>query len=103
MNNNIYDKVSASPVFESMVRKRNRFALLLSAVILIAYYAFVLFASTDPSGFAARISEGSSWPVGLLAAWGVQLLAFLLTGVYVNRANREFDEMNRNVVGEALR
>lgn len=103
MDSTIYDKVSASPVFEEMIRKRNRFALLLSAIILVVYYTFVLFASTDPTGFAARVSEGSSWPVGLLFAWGVQALAFVLTGIYVRRANTQFDRMNASVLGEALR
>ncbi|MBK8211627.1 MAG: DUF485 domain-containing protein [Rhodospirillales bacterium] len=103
MNNKIHDRVSESPVFARLVAKRNRFAILLSAIMLIVYYSFVLFASTNPSGFATPISDGSKVAIGLLAGWGVQAFPFILTGIYVRRANGEFDSMTSDVVEEAVR
>ena len=98
-----YDRIARQPLFRELVQKRNRFALTLSVIMLIVYYAFVLFASTNPTGFAASIGDGSKICIGLLAGWAVQIFAFLLTGVYVNRANGEFDALNKQVVAEATR
>jgi uncharacterized membrane protein (DUF485 family) len=103
MVNDTYEKIGASPLFQELVRKRNRFSLLLSAIILIVYYSFVLFASTSPAEFATPVTEGSKWPIGLLIGWGIQAFAFIMTGVYVSRANSDFDEVTRTVVTEASR
>lgn len=103
MVNDTYERIGASPLFEKLVRGRNRFSLLLSAIILIVYYSFVLFASAAPSEFATPVTEGSRWPIGLLIGWGIQAFAFLMTGIYVSRANSHFDEMTRTVVMEASR
>jgi uncharacterized membrane protein (DUF485 family) len=98
-----YASIAKAPLFAELVRKRNKFALTLSWTILVVYYAFVLFASTDPQGFAARIGDGWHIPVGLLAGWFIQLFAFLLTGLYVRRANAEFDVMNEAILAEVER
>jgi uncharacterized membrane protein (DUF485 family) len=103
VNNNVYDRVSNSPLFAELVKKRNRFAYSLSALMLIIYYSFVLFASTNPDGFATPISDGSKVVIGMLAAWGIQALAFILTGIYVHRANSDFDGMIDTVVEESVR
>lgn len=102
-NSDTYDVIARQPLFRQLVQKRNRFALTLSVIMLIVYYAFVLFASTNPAGFAATIGDGSKICIGLLAGWAVQLFAFILTGIYVNRANGEFDSLNKQVVAEATR
>jgi Predicted membrane protein len=103
LKNKIYDNVSASPLFEKLVQKRNRFAVILSVVMLGVYYAYVLFASSNPAGFGTPIAEGSKIPVGLLFGWGIQAFAFVLTGIYVFRANSEFDAMTKQVVEESSR
>jgi len=103
MHDKAYASIAAAPLFSELVRKRNKFALLLSATMLVVFYTFVLFASMNPAGFATSIGDGSKIPVGLIAGWGVQVFAFLLTGVYVRRANTEFDAMNTTIVEEATR
>jgi uncharacterized membrane protein (DUF485 family) len=103
MINKTYDAVDSSPVFDQLVRKRNAFAVTLSAIVLAVYFAFVLFASTRPDLFATPVTEGSFWVYGLLIGWGIQIFAFLMTGVYVNRANGEFDDMTQSVISEATR
>jgi uncharacterized membrane protein (DUF485 family) len=98
-----YEKIASSSEFEQLVRKRNRFAFTLSAIILVIYYAFVIFASTSGATFATPIAEGSKIVIGLLIGWGIQIFAFLMTGVYVARANSEYDGMTRNVIQEVGR
>lgn len=103
MSDPTYDKVVAHPKFAELMKKRNRFALLLSAIVLGVYYTYVLIASLAPTTFAAPIGEGYTWCVGLLAGFIIQGFAFLMTGVYVRRANGEFDAINRTLIEEAGR
>jgi uncharacterized membrane protein (DUF485 family) len=103
VNDKIYDNVSASPLFEKLVQKRNAFAIVLSILILVVYYSFVLFASMAPGAFATTLGENSKIPIGLLFGWGVQAFAFILTGIYVYKANSSFDGMMKQLVEESSR
>ena len=88
--NNIQAKIRNHPKFAELVGKRTRFAVILSLVVLVPYYSYMLLVSLQPQLFAAKISEGSVITIG-----------WLLTGVYVSRANGEFDRLNEEVLKEA--
>ncbi|MGE5545472.1 MAG: DUF485 domain-containing protein [Solirubrobacterales bacterium] len=103
MSDHIYERVVNHPKFGELLAKRNRFSLLLSAIVLGVYYPFVLIAALKPAVFASPVAEGLTWPLGLVAGFAIQMFAFLMTGVYVRRANTEFDAMNRTIISEAGR
>ena len=94
-------KIRANPKFAELVGKRTRFAIILSLVVLVPYYTFMLLTSLQPQLFAAKISEGSvitiGWPIAALIVVG----GWLLTGVYVSRANGEFDRLTQEVLKES--
>ena len=97
----LQEKIRANPKFAELVGKRTRFAIILSLVVLVPYYSFMLLVSLQPQIFAAKISEGSvitiGWPIAALIVIG----GWLLTGVYVSRANGEFDRITAEVLKEA--
>jgi uncharacterized membrane protein (DUF485 family) len=99
--NNIQAKIRANPKFAELVGKRTRFATILSLVVLVPYYTFMFFVSTQPQMFATKVAEGGiltvGWPIAALIIIG----GWLLTGVYVNRANGEFDKLTEEVLKEA--
>ena len=99
--NNIQAKIRNNPKFAEMVGKRTRFAIILSLVVLVPYYSYMLLVSLQPQLFAAKISEGSvitiGWPIAAL----IVVVGWLLTGVYVHRANGEFDRLTEEVLKEA--
>lgn len=103
MNDHIYERVVAHPKYAELMSKRNRFALLLSAIVLVVFYSFVAVATLKPALFAAPLSEGLTWCIGLVAGFAIQAFAFVMTGVYVYRANGEFDALNRVLIEEAGR
>ena len=94
-------KILANPKFAEMVGKRSRFAIMLSLIVLVPYYTFMLLTSLKPGLFTATIAEGSvitiGWPIAALIVIG----GWLMTGVYVRRANGEFDELNEAILKEA--
>ena len=99
--NTIQVKIRNNPKFAELVGKRTRFAILLSLVVLVPYYTFMFLVSTQPQIFTAKIAEGSvitiGWPIAAL----IVVAGWLLTGVYVSRANGEFDSLTEEVLKEA--
>lgn len=103
MSDHVYERVVAHPKFAELMAKRNRFALLLSAIVLAVYYGFVMVATLAPATFASPLSEGMTWCLGLAAGFAIQAFAFVMTGIYVRRANGEFDAINRTLIEETAR
>ncbi|MCH8080623.1 MAG: DUF485 domain-containing protein [Proteobacteria bacterium] len=93
-----YRRIYADPDFHALERKRSRFSWLLASIVMLTYFSFILVIAFAPELFATPIIEGKiiTWgiPVGLF----VILLSFLLTGVYVYRANKEFDQITKDIV-----
>ena len=94
----LYRKIYSDPEFHELERKRGRFSWFLSSIVFLAYFSFILVIAFAPELFAIPVFEGKiiSWgiPVGLF----VILLSFLLAGVYVFRANNEFDHLTKDIV-----
>ncbi|WP_173981126.1 DUF485 domain-containing protein [Magnetospirillum sp. UT-4] len=89
-----------NPKFHELVRKRTVFAWTLSAVMLAIYFGFILLIAYGKSFLGQSLSGGVTtigFPIGV----GVILSAIVLTGIYVRRANGEFDELNRQIIEEA--
>lgn len=93
----VTDRVKNHPNFATLVQRRRSFSWMLAAVMLVIYFGFILLLAYGKPLLAASIGGSIiSWgmPIGL----GVILAAFVLTGVYVKRANTEFDSLIRKIV-----
>ena len=55
----------------------------------------------QPQLLGAKISADSSVTWGIPMGVGLILSAFVLTGIYVRRANGEFDRLNQEILKEA--
>jgi uncharacterized membrane protein (DUF485 family) len=69
--------------------------------MLVVYFGFVLTIAFDPSILGTPLSEGSVTTVGIPVGVAVILIAFVLTGVYIRRANGEFDELTAKIKAKA--
>ena len=97
----IQAKIRSNPKFAEMVGKRTRFAILLSLVVLVPYYTFMYLVSMQPQIFGAKLSEGGVLTIGWVIAALFVVGGWLLTGVYISRANGEFDRLNAEILKEA--
>jgi len=90
--------ITSNPSFIALAKRRGRFVAYLTAATLIPYYGFILVAGFNPQLLAAKISSGSTINIGWLV--GVMLIigTWLLTGLYVRRANREFDDLAAEIL-----
>lgn len=101
VNNDIYTRIQNNPKFQELVEKRRHFSWLLSAIILLAYYSFILTIAFFPTFLGRPVSDGMVTTLGIPIGMVIIFLAFILTGIYVRRANKEFDELTKQVIEES--
>ncbi|MBV5262825.1 DUF485 domain-containing protein [Pinisolibacter aquiterrae] len=99
MSTDIAKKVRANPKFAELVRKRNSLALTLTITMLVIYYGFILLVGYAKSFLATPIGT-NLMTYGVPIGVGVIVSAFVLTGIYVLRANAEFDTLTAQIVEE---
>jgi uncharacterized membrane protein (DUF485 family) len=85
-------RILADPRFRTLVSRRSSFAWTLSAVMLAVYLGFTLLAAFDKP-LMASTPFGGVTSLGIVLGIVVILVAFALTGLYVSRANRDFDRL----------
>ena len=78
-----------SPEFRHLVARRWRVSLLLTALLFIVYYGYILLIATNKAFVSRRISTSTTLGIPLGAA--VIVMAWALTTAYVIWANRHFD------------
>ena len=76
--------------------KRKHFAWALSAAMLVIYFGFILVIAFAPKVLGTPIG-GGVMTVGIPVGLFVIVSAFVLTGIYVYRANSEFDPITRQI------
>lgn len=89
-------RIRTDPRFLELERKRNAFSWTLCAIMLIVYFSFIFLVA-----FGGKIAATPVWgvvTVAFPAGLGVIVLAILLTGIYVVRANGEYDELTRQLI-----
>jgi uncharacterized membrane protein (DUF485 family) len=101
MSSEIYQRIRNNPVYREQMAKRSRFSWTLSAIVLVIFYGFILVVAFAPEFLAIPLGEGWTTTIGVPIGVGIILLFWLLTGYYVNRANREFEATNVEIIREA--
>lgn len=99
----VQSRIRKNPKFAQLLSRRTRLAILLSVIVLVPYYAFMMVTAFKPALLAQPISEGSiitiGWPIGAAIIIG----SWLTTAVYIRRANGEFDKLNNEILAEATK
>jgi uncharacterized membrane protein (DUF485 family) len=78
-----------SAEFRHMLARRWRVSLLLSVLLFVLYYGYILLIAVNPGLLSQRIGEVTTLGIPLGAA--VIVGAWLLTAAYVVWANRHYD------------
>lgn len=78
-----------SEEFRGLVTRRWRVSILLSTLLFVLYYGYIILIATSPHLLSRRV--GASTTVGILMAAGVIVGAWVLTAAYVVWANRHYD------------
>lgn len=99
MTHEMVEQIKNNPKYKELVSKRNSLAWTLSIIMLVVYYAFILVIAFDPSLLGAKMGSGVI-TVGIPVGIAIIFIAFALTGVYVKKANSEFDDLTKQIKDE---
>jgi len=100
MNDVIYQRIEKSARFKELVRKRQAFALILSLIMLVLYVGFILLIAFAPGWLGTPLHEGTNVTRGIPLGVGLIVISFVLTAIYVWRANGEFDRLTKQILSE---
>lgn len=90
-------RIKNDPNFIELTTRRSRFAWTLTIVMLVVYFAFILTIAFEPALLGTPLGSDTVTTVGIPVGIAVIVIAFALTGIYVKRANTEFDALTNKI------
>lgn len=101
MSSAMYERMRSNPKFHQLVKTRGRFAWTLAITVLAAFYGFVMLVAFRGSFLAQPVAEGAALTWGVAFGSTIFVSFWILTALYVRRANTEFDALTEEIVKEA--
>ncbi|MEI8163910.1 MAG: DUF485 domain-containing protein [Betaproteobacteria bacterium] len=97
----IVERIQKNPKFMKFVNLRNNYAIVLTILMMIAYYGYILLVAFNKQFLASKVAVGATMSIGIPMGIGVLVFTIIITAIYVRRANSEFDDMKDEIVKEA--
>lgn len=97
-----WERIRSNPKFQAFVGKRNTYSIIMTILIMIAYFGYILLIAFDKSFLAQKLGGGVT-SIGIPLGVGVILFTIVLTWIYVKRANTEFDSEAESIIKEATK
>ena len=101
MESQLAQKIASHPKYQELKAKRSSFGWWLTLLMMVVYYGFIVLVAFNKPFLAAKLGAGVmtvGMPIGLF----VIVFTIVITGIYVRRANNEFDalaaEINKGVL-----
>ncbi|MDR1967314.1 MAG: DUF485 domain-containing protein [Burkholderiaceae bacterium] len=94
------ERIQRNPQYQQLKRTRNRYGRTLTILMLIVYYGYVGLIAFDKPFLAQPIGQGVT-TIGIPIGMAVILLSIIITGLYVRRANNQFDAATRDILKDA--
>lgn len=101
MSSSVYARIRENPKFQELVARRSRYSWALSAIVVLVFYGFVMVVAFNPKLIGEPVAEGSMWTIGIVFGLLMFICFWLMTAMYVHRANGEFDNISQDVVQAA--
>lgn len=99
MKEEINEKIRANPKYQQLVRTRTAYGWLMTIVMLLVYYGYIMLVAFNKEFLAQPIGEGVT-SIGIPIGVGVIVFTIIITGIYVRRANNEFDKVTAEIIRE---
>ena len=102
MENDMAAKIAANPKYQKLVGTRSSFGWILTMIMMVVYYGFILLVAFNKDLLAQKLGAGVTtlgMPIGLF----VIVFTIVITGIYVRRANSEFDDLTEEIKKAVLK
>ena len=96
-------RIAANPKYERLVSTRSRYSIIMTILIMVIYYGYILLIAFDKDFLARKLGTDMVTSIGIPLGVAVIILTILITNIYVRRANSEFDDLNAEIIEEAYK
>ena len=93
-------RIEADPNYQKLVAQRKSFSWTLAIITLILYYGFIAVVAFAPGIISTKVAGDIT--IGIIIGVAIILASVLLTGIYVLRANSEYDDLTNAIVRAAM-
>ncbi len=100
MSQDIYAQIRANPKYHQLKKTRNAYAWIMTLLMLVVYYGYIALIAFNKAFLAQPLGAGVT-TIGIPIGVGVILFTIVITGIYVRRANSEFDALKNEIIGES--
>jgi len=100
MTDPVVARIEANPKYHELRRKRGSFGWTLTALMMLVYYGYIALIAFDKPFLAQPIGNGVT-TLGIPIGLGVIVFTILITGLYVRRANSEYDRLTAEILKDA--
>lgn len=99
MTDPVVARIRNNPKYQELKQKRNSFGWFLAILMLVVYYGYIaLIAFNKP--FLAQPTGSGVTTLGIPIGMGVIIFTIVITGIYVRRANSEYDRLTAEILAE---
>lgn len=98
MSKHHYDHIRGNDQFHELVTQKSRLSWSLAVLMMLVYYSFILVIAFFPEWLGTSLTDNSTITWGLPVGIGIILFTFVITGIYVNKANNLYDNLMQQVV-----
>jgi uncharacterized membrane protein (DUF485 family) len=102
MSDPVVDKILKNPKYQELQTKRSGFGWLLTAVMMVVYYGYIALIAFNKPFLAQPMGAGVT-SIGVPIGMGVIVFTIVITGIYVRRANSEFDALTKEILKDAAK
>ncbi|MBK6868229.1 MAG: DUF485 domain-containing protein [Burkholderiales bacterium] len=93
-------RIQRNPKYQELKSRRNRFGWTLAILMLVVYYGYIALIAFDKEFLAQPMGSGVT-TIGIPIGMAVIVFTIVIVGVYVRRANSEYDALTREILKEA--
>ena len=102
MRDELGDRIRANPKYQELVSKRNSYSWVMTILMLLVYYGYIVLVAFNKEFLAQKTGAGVT-SYGIPIGVGVIVFTIIITGIYIRRANTEFDVLKEQVIKEATK
>lgn len=102
MQDPLVERIERNPKYQQLKATRTRLGWWLTILMLIVYYGYIGLIAFDKALLAKPVGAGVT-TLGIPLGIAVIVFTVVITGVYVRRANNEFDALTRDILKDATK